>query len=96
MRFTAEIAQRGTRVLYFVGAKDFLITGEQREHIDSALTESGVRHEVVVYPSAGHAFLSEEPDVHDPVASTDAWRRTFRALAEELAAIPARASAAPA
>jgi len=58
--------------------------------LDRMLSELGVEHEVHVYPTAGHSFLTDgyhpfqawltRPILdlrHDPVAAEDAWRRIF-------------------
>jgi carboxymethylenebutenolidase len=76
---TPGMRERGVRFLYLVGDRDFLITSAQREQLERALTSNGVRHEVVVYPDAEHAFL-----FHDSETSRDAWSRALAALAEEL------------
>ncbi|MFF4416069.1 dienelactone hydrolase family protein [Streptosporangium sp. NPDC001559] len=63
------------RVLFLVGEEDHLITPDQRREIADALSEAGVRHEMVVYPGVGHSFLTT-----DPAASDDAWRRVHTLL----------------
>jgi acetyl esterase/lipase len=69
--------------LYLVGESDFLISSEQRAQIESALRANGVRHEVVTYAEAPHAFLAPGDPV-ESVASRDAWNRMLNALAAEL------------
>ena len=58
------------RVLYLVGEDDHVVPPEHRREIAAALRNAGVEHEIVVYPGAGHGFLST-----DPAAADDAWRR---------------------
>lgn len=64
------------RVLYLVGEQDHVVSPAQQRRIAAALDDAGVRHEVVVYPGAGHGFLSTDPD-----AAADAWRRVRLLLA---------------
>lgn len=84
LTLTPGIAQTGTRILYFVGSDDFLVSAEQREAIAQALAQTNVPHEVVVYPGVGHGFFCNERDSFDPEASDDAWTRTRTLLAAEL------------
>ena len=93
IQLTPEMGRRGVRLLYFVGDRDFLITSAHCAQIERALTENGVRHEVTVYPGASHAFLFEGGELYDPAASSDAWKRTFTALAEELKGVAGEGSA---
>jgi len=73
------------RLICFFGADDSMIPAEQREKIDNALKAANVRHEIVVYPGAGHAFFrSVDAKAHRPDAAKDAWERTKRLFAEEL------------
>lgn len=76
---TPGMRERGVRLLYLVGGRDFLVTREHREQLEGALASSGVRHEIVVYPEAEHAFLFQNSET-----SRDAWRRALAALGEEL------------
>lgn len=47
------------------------------------LKAAGKNVEIVVYPGAAHAFFNDtRPEVYDPRAAEDAWKRTvnlFRA-----------------
>ena len=58
------------RVLFLVGEDDHVVPPEHRQEIGAALRDAGVDHEIVVYPGAGHGFLSTDPD-----AAADAWKR---------------------
>ncbi len=68
--------------------------------LNAALERAGVPHDVKEYPSAGHAFLNDEPTGPsllrpvfarilgagpDPVAAADAWARIEAFFAEHLA-----------
>jgi carboxymethylenebutenolidase len=62
-----------------------MIPGDQRATIGKALEAGNVRHELVTYPGAGHAFMrSVDPKAHRPEAARDAWEKTKRLFAEEL------------
>lgn len=60
------------RVLFLVGADDHVVPAEHRQQIADALQAAGTRHQVVVYPGVGHAFLGV-----DPHATADTWRRVY-------------------
>ena len=58
------------------------------ERLEAALTALGVRHDVKVYPAAGHSFMSPKPAPlarltalarlnYDKEAAEDAWQRIF-------------------
>jgi len=73
------------RILCLFGEKDSLIPGEQVDRIKGALNEHDVRHEVVVYEGADHGFFCDERDSYRRETAEDAWKRTLRLFAEELA-----------
>ena len=74
------------RILCFFGDKDPMIPASQVETIEKALTDAHVRHEVVVYPGATHAFFCERPErgTYNEPAARDAWERVKKLFAEEL------------
>jgi carboxymethylenebutenolidase len=92
-RFTREacpiVASYGRRDRYVAGAPD---------RLRRALVASGVVHDVVEYPSAGHAFMNDAPggprllrpwsrlmgSGPDEEAATDAWGRIERFFAQHL------------
>lgn len=84
LTLTPGIAKTGTRMLYFVGEDDFLVTADQREAISHALTQAKVRHEVIVYPGVGHGFFCDERDSFDAATRDDAWARTCAMFETEL------------
>lgn len=84
LTLTAGIAKNGGRIAYFVGGKDFLIDAAQRQAIESALSEAGVRHEMVVYAEAGHGFFCDERDTFNQPSRDDAWQRVLELFAAEL------------
>ena len=84
LALTSRIAEFGTRVLFLVGDQDQLLTAEQRDQIARHLHETGVRHEMVVYPDTPHGFLCQERDSYRPTAADDAWSRMTALLADAL------------
>jgi len=74
-------------------------TRTQLPRLEQALTELNVPHDVMVYPGASHGFMNEFEGAtqvmtrimglrHDPVATSDAWRRIFAFFGEHLGAGP--------
>jgi len=78
---TAKI--RG-RILCLFGAKDAHITPDQVERIKAELAKQHIRHEVVVYPDAGHGFFCDERPDYDERDAADAWRRVKELFRAEL------------
>lgn len=74
------------KILCLFGDQDGMIPAEQRATIEKALTEHHVRHEIVVYPGANHAFFCDKPErgTYNAPAATDAWERVKKLFAEEL------------
>jgi carboxymethylenebutenolidase len=81
---TGRIAERDVRVLMFFAELDHVIDAEQRRQIGDALTADGVRHELVVYPGAQHAFFVPGRDPYDKSAADDSWTRVRELFAAEL------------
>ena len=84
----AEAALAGScPVIGSYGGRDSMgVSPPQR--LEAALTALGVRHDVKVYPEAGHSFMSPKPAVmkpltalarlqYDKAAAEDAWQRIF-------------------
>jgi carboxymethylenebutenolidase len=74
------------RILCFFGNKDPMISPEQVQTIKSELEKHKIRHEVVVYDGASHAFFCDVPKrgAFNKPAHDDAWARTKKLFAEEL------------
>ena len=81
------------------GGRDRSLPGAARR-LDAALQDCGVVHDVVEYPTAGHAFLNDAESGPaplrfvlrhilgagpDPVAAADAWQRIETFFGEHLA-----------
>ncbi|MEV0091786.1 dienelactone hydrolase family protein [Streptomyces sp. NPDC050738] len=68
------------RLLFTVGDEDHVITPAQCAEIEAELKASGVRHDFVVYPGAGHPYLFEGRETYDADAAADTWRRVEEML----------------
>ncbi len=50
----------------------------ERERLRQLLTDQGKTFDMVMYPDAEHAFFNDErPEVYNPAAAADAWKRTL-------------------
>lgn len=67
---TSEI--QGT-VYAFFGLQDPLITREEMNQIEAALTESKVDYRIYRYPNATHGFFCDRRESYDAEAAQDAW-----------------------
>ncbi len=74
------------RILCLFGKNDSMIPEAQVNQIRAALDKGNVRHEIVVYDNAGHAFFCDnrERGSYEPKAANDAWTRVKKLFAEEL------------
>ena len=70
-------------LLLIYGENDKGVPAEQGRELEQKLRAMGKDVELVVYPGADHAFFNDtRPEVHNPSAAADAWRRAvalFRA-----------------
>ena len=65
-------------LLLIYGENDRGVPAEQGRELAQKLQKMGKNVEVVIYPNADHAFFNDaRPEVHNPEASADAWRRTI-------------------
>jgi carboxymethylenebutenolidase len=54
------------------------VTPAVARQVDADIRAAGKSSEVHIYPNVDHAFFNDErPDVYDPTAAEDAWRRTL-------------------
>jgi carboxymethylenebutenolidase len=67
-------------VLGLFGGEDQAITVEQVQEFDQRLAETGVEHEIHVYPDAPHSFFDRRFEQHAD-ACEDAWRRMLSFIA---------------
>ena len=74
------------KILALFGKEDPMIPQEQVKTIQAALEKSHVRHEVVVYGGASHAFFCDvkERGSYREVPAKDAWEKVQKLFAEEL------------
>jgi carboxymethylenebutenolidase len=63
-------------LLGLFGGADQAIPSDAVDDFRRALTEAGVRHELVTYPGAPHSFFDRQADEFAD-ASADAWRRVL-------------------
>lgn len=65
-------------ILLIYGENDKGVPAEQGRELEKKLREMRKDVEVVVYPDANHAFFNDaRPEVYNPTAAADAWRRTL-------------------
>ena len=62
-------------VLGLYGSEDGGIPVAEVEAMGAALDEAGIRHEVMIYDGAGHAFFNDTRASYDAHAAEDAWSR---------------------
>jgi carboxymethylenebutenolidase len=82
----AMAAELRCPMLAFFGEQDTFIPLEDVHRLESSLARARAGAEIVVVPSAGHAFMNDtRPDAYRPEAAADAWRRTVEFLRAKLA-----------
>jgi carboxymethylenebutenolidase len=65
-------------VLGLFAERDKSVPPEAVRALEERVREHGKEIETHIYPGADHAFFNDtRPDVYDPEASADAWRRTI-------------------
>lgn len=80
-----DLAMLQAPVLGLWAGKDGFVTPQVVDELDKQLTALGKRHEFHTYPAAQHAFFNDtRPEVHDPGAADDAWKKTLAFLRREL------------
>ena len=72
-------------MLGLFGDQDGSIPVARVEQLRCELEAAGVRHEIVVYPGADHAFFNDSHQTFHPVAAADAWGRTLQFFQKHLA-----------
>jgi carboxymethylenebutenolidase len=72
-------------VLGLFGDKDQSIPAGTVQQFDELLDDTGVEHEIIVYPNSGHAFFRDsDPGAYKPEAAKDAWERVTKFFAKNL------------
>jgi len=65
-------------LLLIYGEDDQGVPAAQGRELAQKLQAMGKKAEAVVYPNATHAFFNDaRPEVYNPAAAADAWRRTL-------------------
>lgn len=72
------------RILCLFGENDDYISAADVDKIRGSLEANGIRHEVVVYPGAGHGFFCDIRGDYHADSAADAWSRVKALFAEEL------------
>jgi len=72
--------------LLAIYAENDAFAGESaRRELEETLKTAGIRHEIVVYPGAEHAFFNDtRPEVYDRDAAVDAWQRVLSHFRQNL------------
>jgi carboxymethylenebutenolidase len=72
-------------VLLIAGEDDFVWPPDLLDDVRARFGQWGVRHEIVTYAGAGHAFCAPTPAFHNPAAEQAAWSHAMAFLSTELA-----------
>ena len=74
-----------TPLLLIYGENDKGVPAAQGRELADKLKGMGKNVELAVYPNADHAFFNDaRPEVHNPEAAADAWRRTLELFRNNL------------
>jgi len=80
-----DLAALKAPVLGLWAGKDGFVTPAVVDELARQLTALGKPHEFHTYSNAQHAFFNDtRPEVYDPAASQDAWKRTIEFFRREL------------
>jgi carboxymethylenebutenolidase len=72
-------------ILLIYGENDKGVPAESGRELEAKLKALGKEVELQVYPNADHAFFNDtRPEVHNPEAAADAWRRTVELFQRSL------------
>ncbi|MDJ0341829.1 dienelactone hydrolase family protein [Streptomyces sp. H10-C2] len=88
LQLTEGIAKHHGRLAVFVGDEDHAVSEQDRTALATRLAETGVRHEITVYPGIPHGFFCDVRDTYRKEAADDAWTRVQELFAAELAPAP--------
>lgn len=72
------------KVYAFFGIQDPLITAEEVNQIEAALTENNVAHRIYRYPEATHGFFCDRRASYNADAAADAWAHARTLFQETL------------
>jgi len=80
-----DYAKLSGPVLGLFAEKDGFVTPQVARDVDAAIKQAGKQSEIHIYPGVDHAFFNDErPDVYNPAAAADAWRRTLNHFRQHL------------
>jgi len=72
-------------LLLIYGEEDKGVPAEKGRELGAKLQKLGKNAEVVTYPNANHAFFNDtRPEVYNPTAAADAWKRTLELFRRSL------------
>ncbi|HYH09631.1 MAG TPA: dienelactone hydrolase family protein [Thermoanaerobaculia bacterium] len=72
-------------LLLIYGEDDKGVPAEHGRELQAKLQAMGKQSELVIYPHANHAFFNDtRPEVHNPDAAADAWKRTLELFRRSL------------
>ncbi|MFB6283195.1 MAG: dienelactone hydrolase family protein [Halobacteria archaeon] len=71
-------------VLGIFGEKDQVVPLKTVRKFNRTLTELGIKHQIEIYPDAGHAFANPSGESFHPNATKDAWNKTLDFLDRNL------------
>jgi carboxymethylenebutenolidase len=84
-RDLSNISNIQAPLLGLYGEQDHGIPPASVHELEGALEENGIKHEIHIYPGAGHAFFNDtRPQAYNPKAAQDAWQRTLLWFHEHL------------
>jgi carboxymethylenebutenolidase len=69
----------------FFGEQDPLISLEEVDQIEAALTHHQIPHRIVRYPEATHGFFCDQRYSYNPAAAKDAWEQVLNLFKTTLA-----------
>ena len=73
-------------LLLIYGEKDSGVPPSQAQPLMDSIRKLGKEADSIVYPGANHAFFNDaRPEVYNPTAAADAWRRTLSHFRKHLA-----------
>jgi carboxymethylenebutenolidase len=81
---TKELSVITWPVLGIFGELDKGITVDTVNTFENSLNQLGIQNEIIIYPSADHAFANPSGDRYAPEASQDAWQKTLQFLQSNL------------
>ena len=80
-----DLASLQAPVLGIYAERDQAVPPESVRELERQLKEPGKSVEIHIYPDTDHAFFNDQrPDVYNPKAAEDAWRRVIQFFARHL------------